>query len=376
MEKYMEYDADLHMLFVDFKQAFDSIDRAKICEIFNELKIPKKLTRQVIITLKGTSAKVVLQRSATRDFEIRTGVKQGDGLSTTIFNLILHYAIKDLYNGGNIMIRSYQIMTYADVTICARTMESLTDTFVKLEKRTKDLGLIVNVNKTKYLKVSRKDQKETDRNISMAGSSFERVQNFIYLGAYLSSKNNMHEEIAYRIMAANKAYYSFSNLFKSKLISRACKLALYKTIVRPILCYNAETWTLSAIDENNLRMFERKILRKNFKPAKDEDNYYLIRFNHELLELMGNEDVVKFIKAQRLRWAGHLERMDEGRAPRRASEMVCMTTRRRGRPRTLWREEVESDLRRMSTVNNWRGIARDRYEWRRIVLQAKAHPEL
>lgn len=108
---------------------------------------------------------------------------------------------------------------------------------------------------------------------------------------------------------------------------------------------------------------------------KNEDNYYRIRFNHELLELMGNEDIVKFIKAQRLRWAGHLERMDEGRAPRRASEMVCMTMRRRGRPRSRWREEVENDLKRMS-VDNWRGMARDKCEWRRIVLQAKAHPEL
>ncbi|EFN60254.1 hypothetical protein EAG_03219, partial [Camponotus floridanus] len=125
---------------------------------------------------------------------------------------------------------------------------------------------------SKYLKLSKKDQKESDRNISLAGSSFERVQSFIYLGAYLSLKNVIHDEIAYRKMVANKAYFSLSNLFKSKLISRACKLALYKTIVRPVLCYNAETWTLSATDENNLRVFERKILRRIFGPVKDEDN--------------------------------------------------------------------------------------------------------
>lgn len=95
------------------------------------------------------------------------------------------------------MIRSYQIMAYADdVTICARTMKSLTGVFVKLEKRTKELGLIINTNKTKYLKVSRKDQKESDRSLSLAGSRFERVQSFIYLGAYLSSKNIIHDEIA------------------------------------------------------------------------------------------------------------------------------------------------------------------------------------
>lgn len=109
------------------------------------------------------------------------------------------------------MIRSYQILAYADdVTICARSLRSLTDTFAKLEKRVKDLGLIINENKTKYLKVFRNAKKETDRNMSVAGFSFKSVQNFIYLGAYFSSKNNIHGEITYRIMSANKAYYSLS----------------------------------------------------------------------------------------------------------------------------------------------------------------------
>lgn len=181
----------------------------------------------------------------------------------------------------------------------------------------------------------------------------------------------MHEEIAYRIMLANKAYYSLNSLFKSRLISRMCKLALYKTIIRPILCYNVETWTLSATDENNLRIFERRILRKLFGPVKD-NNVYRIRFNYELQEIIENEVIIKFIKAQKLRWVEHLERMDRGRAPRRASEMVCMSTRQRGRPRTRWREEVECDLRKMS-VGNWREIAGNRDEWRDAVLQAKAH---
>lgn len=94
------------MLLVDFKQAFDSINKAKICKIFDDIRIPKKLTYLVIMTLKGTRvARMLIQGTTTKDFEIRSGIKQGDELSTTTFNLILHYAIKDLlyfiiYNGG------------------------------------------------------------------------------------------------------------------------------------------------------------------------------------------------------------------------------------------------------------------------------------
>lgn len=151
MEKCMEYNTDLHMLFVDFKQAFDSINRAKICEIFEELKIPRKLTRLVTMTLKDTKAKVLIQSTMTEDFEIKRGVKQGDELSTTIFNLILHHAIKDLHNGGHIMNRSYQILAYADdVTIMARSSRSLVQIAQKLFERAKEVGLRINEEKTKY----------------------------------------------------------------------------------------------------------------------------------------------------------------------------------------------------------------------------------
>lgn len=58
---------------------------------------------------------------------------------------------------------------------------------------------------------------------------------------------------------------------------------------------------MSTTDENNLRVFERKILRKIFGSVKDEHNVYRIRLNFELQKLIGNENIVKFIKAQRLR---------------------------------------------------------------------------
>lgn len=156
------------------------------------------------------------------------------------------------------------------------------------------------------------------------------MQNFIYLSVLIQKIICMKRS---HIMSANKAYYSLNSLFKSRLISRMCKLTLYKTIIRSILCYNPEIWTLSATKENSLRIFKRRILRKIFGPVKDENNVYRIRFNYELQEIIGYEHIAKFIKAQKIRQAGYLERMDGGGAPRRTSEMVCMSTRRHERPR-------------------------------------------
>ena len=88
------------------------------------------------------------------------------------------------------------------------------------------------------------------------------------------------------------------------------------------------------------------------------------------------KNTVKWIKGQRISWLGHLERMEEDRMP----ETIFFTqelegTRRRGRPRKGWREEVERDLQVMG-VRIWRELVIDREKWRGIVRQAKAHSGL
>lgn len=84
----------------------------------------------------------------------------------------------------------------------------------------------------------------------------------------------------------------------------------------------------------------------------------------EIMQLIENEDIVRFIKAQRLRWLGHIERMDEDKTPKRT---YVHAVRRRGK----WRDKVVRDVRKMS-ITNWRRRAKSREEWRHIVLQAKA----
>ena len=75
----------------------------------------------------------------------------------------------------------------------------------------------------------------------------------------------MNVKIAERIVKGNKAYYANAKLIKSKFLKRNTKMKIYKTI-RPVVTYSSETWTLTAKDENNLRIFERQILRKIFNP--------------------------------------------------------------------------------------------------------------
>jgi len=90
---------------------------------------------------------------------------------------------------------------------------------------------------------------------------------------------------------------------------------------------------------------------------------------------MKQEDIIKFIKSQRLRWAAHVMRMVNTRTTTKITEWTQYKTRPVGRPRLRWMDQVEEDLKRMKIVG-WRAKVEDRQEWNRIVEQTKTHPGL
>jgi hypothetical protein len=114
---------------------------------------------------------------------------------------------------------------------------------------------------------------------------------------------------------------------KSRAVNRSLKLKIYTTLIRPVVTYGCEAWTLTSRNEQQLRIFERKKIRKIFGPVQDKNGIWRIRKNYELNELTGNADIVRFIKNRRMAWLGHVMRMDEGKIPRRILEWKPMVRR-------------------------------------------------
>jgi hypothetical protein len=108
---------------------------------------------------------------------------------------------------------------------------------------------------------------------------------------------------------------------------------------------------------------------------KYEDGEWKSRTNRELEELNKGENIVKWLKGQRIIWLGHLEKMEEDKMPKKIFAQELEGTKRRGRPRKGWREEVERDLQVLG-VRRWRELVTDWTKWRDIVRQAKAHSGL
>lgn len=365
MEKSYEKDLDLFYLFIDFRQAYDSVKRPQLYEILNMLHVPPKLIRLIKLCLKDSQAKVKVQGNLSESFEIKEGLRQGDPLSTSLFNLILEWIIRQVkaVRKGTILNRTTQILAYADdLVIISRNKSELQEVFIQLEEAAKKVGLSINQNKSKFMITARGGREEHDLVINQ--NVFEKIGSFRYLGAVVTEKNILQDDIETRISAGNRCFYALRQVFQSKAISRKSKLTVYKTVVRPVVMYGAEAWTLNKKEESALLTWERKILRRIYGPVT-EDGAWRIRYNFELKQLYNQPSIVNIIKSNRVGWLGHLDRMDASRGCKIILKGDFEGKRPKGRPRKRWLDNVVNDIEKAG-VRNWRHLTKDRKKWREV----------
>jgi len=182
----------LHNAFIDYTQAFDSVYKDKTIQCLNTRKynIPSKLIKLIAKTLQDTKVRVKVNQNYTEKFEILTGVKQDDPLSATLFSIVIDDILKQLELRSNISTHLKQCSAYADdVLITARTKQTMIDTFEKLKNISLQFGLIVNENKTKYMKCTRKES-QLDK-ITVGNIQIDQVRSFSYLGTIVDGNNTL-----------------------------------------------------------------------------------------------------------------------------------------------------------------------------------------
>ena len=103
------------------------------------------------------------------------------------------------------------------------------------------------------------------------------------------------------------------------------------------------------------------------KVYKNRDTYL---GNVELHNLYRNADIIKTLKSRRLRWAGHVARMGDGRRAHKILLGKPEGTRPRGRPKIRWEDNIIRDLKEVDCECDWKTLAQDRVKWRAYVLVA------
>jgi hypothetical protein len=147
------------------------------------------------------------------------------------------------------------------------------------------------------------------------------------------------------------------------------KLKLYRSVIRPVVTYACETWALKETIINRLMVFERKVLRKIFGPT-NENGIWRIRTNQELDKIIKHKNIINFIRAQRLGWLGHIERVQETRMVKAIYSWKPISRRPVGRPKIRWEDDVRKDIQKLK-VSNWKTLVQDRRRWKELVEKAK-----
>ena len=143
---------------------------------------------------------------------------------------------------------THQHLAYADVNILGGSIHTPKENAEALVATTREIGLEVSADKTEYMVMSRDQNAGRNQSVRMDNSTFERVEEFKYLGTTLTLQNSIPEEIKSRLRLRKCFNHSVQNLFSSRLLSKNLKINKCRTIILPVVLYGCETWSLTSRD--------------------------------------------------------------------------------------------------------------------------------
>jgi len=129
-----------------------------------------------------------------------------------------------------------------------------------------EIGLEINADKAKYMVMCRVQDAGRSHSMKTDNSSFDRVEEFKYLGTNLTYQNSIQEEIKSNLNSRNACYHSVQNILSSTLISKNLKIKIYRTKILSVVLCGCETWSLILREESRLR------LNVHFTPTYEQIN--------------------------------------------------------------------------------------------------------
>ena len=210
IEQVHEWQATLYVTFVDFRKAFDSLNREMIWRILLHYGIPKALV-DIIKEIYRGNMNCVLDNGDTSDwFQVKTGVRQGCVMSGFIFIIVIDWVMRKTTDGRRTGIRwdltkLLEDLDYADdIALLSSTHTQTQDKNNRLFEYAKNVGLLINTQKTQIMKINPHNQNP----VNIDNKAIEETNDYIYLGSTIDKYGGAERDIKRSLGLARCAFAS------------------------------------------------------------------------------------------------------------------------------------------------------------------------
>ena len=365
IEKTNEFNGHGVICFIDFTKAFDSVDQTKLWHTLrSQTNVNPAYINLLASLYEYSKSRIRTDVGTTREIKILRGVKQGDLASAILFCIILFIILLETFEGLEYGIRlGGESMTdkgYADdVGLMTEKVEQMNIILERLHKSAKKYGLSINITKTKVMLFGSYSAKDAvPPSVMLNGTKLEVVETFEYLGRILSNNSDDTAAVKARIGCGWAAFKKVKSILTSRHLSMTSMRKTYETYVLPTVLYAAETVTWKPQLQHQITVFQNHVMRWMCnKPLIDRTPIT------ELARITSLRPIMNIVRTSKLRWYGHVKRSTL--PVKSAIEGMVEGSRKRGRPRRRWRDDI-----REWTNTEWSAlnrIVRDRDRWRETV---------
>ena len=356
--------------------------------------MPPKMLSVVKSLHEGMHAEVRLGSTTADRFEVRNGLRQGCTLAPTLFNIYFSAMVANwrdecvgagvsvLYKHGKKLVgdrtaksrlnevRVTESQFADDAALYTTSRDSFEYAAAEFVKVASEWRLTVSTGKTKGMVIGNNVDDSDVRPVPVEGGSFDILDHFTYLGADISRDGEITSEVNCRIAKAARAFGCLKRpILQNKNLTVITKRTVYKAVVLSVLLYGAETWTTKAVHIRRLNSFHNRCVRSILGVTRYQQWKERIA-SKQLASAFGmQQSIPDIILERRLRWLGHLGRMEDGRLPKR----VLFGELRKRRPchgtKKRWRDAVSSDLHLIGVKDRWYEICQDRKAWFELCCQ-------
>ena len=300
----------------------------------------KKLINLLEVLYSNTTT--ALAEAPDNVFEVQSGVRQGGPESPMLFNLYIDLVMRVFLQNcmeANIRFLKFKyripesashnrrgkvghhqidwigyaddiILTFESKIELQRAMNILNETFSKF-------SLSINMTKTKTMILNHQYAGEAypETICQLNGNPIDNVKTFIYLGSCIKydEPSTGNTEIELRIDCAENALYQFSSKFFNQKIAIKTRVQIMNSIVRSIMVYGCQTWSLTKQLLRKIKGAYSRILRKMVKGGyrRKIDSWSFVLTNDEILRQCETEDIEAYIRRQQRNYMAHTVRRED-----------------------------------------------------------------